>query len=78
MSEDDYSKELLENDVKRAKDPTHPIPLHDYRPALQGAVSWLGDRYLLAEPVRRRGEDRRTHYPLAHAGTASSLILNRI
>jgi hypothetical protein len=28
--------------------------LHDYTPALNGAVSWLGERYLLAEPVRRR------------------------
>jgi len=34
-------------------------PPHDYRPALQGALSWLGKRYLLAEPVNRRGEDRK-------------------
>jgi hypothetical protein len=33
-----------------------PIPVHDYQPALQSAVSWLGDRYLLAEPVQRRNE----------------------
>jgi len=51
------------------------IPLHDYRPALQGAVSWLGDRYLLAEPARRLpqenkgyfGEQRRWH-PVVVAG----------
>lgn len=30
------------------------IPLHDYGPAVQNAVSWLGERYLLAEPVRRK------------------------
>ena len=78
MSEHDYSKELLENDVKPAKEPTHPIPLHDYRPALQGAVSWLGDRYLLAEPVRRRSEDRKVPYPLAHVRAASPLTLNRM
>jgi hypothetical protein len=30
------------------------VPQHDYRPALQGALSWLGNRYLLAEPVNRR------------------------
>jgi hypothetical protein len=30
------------------------VPQHDYRPALQGALSWLGKRYLLAEPVNRR------------------------
>ena len=35
------------------------IPPHDYRPALQGALSWLGKRYLLAEPLNRRSEDRR-------------------
>jgi len=29
---------------------------HDYGLALQNAVSWLGDRYLLAEPVSRRSE----------------------
>lgn len=37
--------------------PLHPPnALHDYQPALQGALSWLGDRYLLAEPVNRRSE----------------------
>jgi hypothetical protein len=37
--------------------PVNPaLPLHDYRPALQCAVSWLGDRYLLAQPVRRPPE----------------------
>jgi hypothetical protein len=30
------------------------VPQHDYSPALQGALSWLGNRYLLAEPVNRR------------------------
>jgi hypothetical protein len=30
------------------------VPPHDYSPALQGALSWLGKRYLLAEPVNRR------------------------
>jgi hypothetical protein len=33
--------------------PKAPIALHDYTPALQGALSWLGDRHLLAEPVAR-------------------------
>jgi hypothetical protein len=31
---------------------------HDYRPAVQDAVTWLGNRYLLAEPVTRRREER--------------------
>ena len=30
------------------------IPLHDYGPALRSAVSWLGERYLLAQPEPRR------------------------
>jgi hypothetical protein len=33
------------------------LPKHDYQPALQGALSWLGNRYLLAEPVNRRPRD---------------------
>ena len=36
------------------KKPQNPqLPIQDYRPALQCAVSWMGDRYLLAEPVRK-------------------------
>ena len=36
---------------------TRTIPLHDYGPALQNAVSWLGERYLLADPVPRRNDE---------------------
>lgn len=39
-----------------------PIPLHDYDRALQTAVSWLGDRYLLAEPVKRRPADHSPYF----------------
>ena len=42
--------------MKRSKDNSHRMPAHDYGLALQTAVSWLGDRYLLAEPVRRTPE----------------------
>jgi len=38
--------------MKRAESTT--IALHDYALALKSAVSWLGDRYLLAEPVIKR------------------------
>ena len=38
------------------------IPLHDYRPALQDAMSWLGDRYLLAEPAPRLSEERKPYF----------------
>jgi hypothetical protein len=43
--------------MKRPEDKARPIPTHDYGLALQNAVSWLGDRYLLAEPVARRRAD---------------------
>ncbi|HEX6636065.1 MAG TPA: hypothetical protein VF033_00295 [Steroidobacteraceae bacterium] len=39
------------------RDKNRQLPLHDYRMALQGAVSWLGERYLLAEPVARRRDE---------------------
>jgi hypothetical protein len=35
-----------------------PLPVHDYGHALQSALSWLGDRYLLAAPITARGYDR--------------------
>ncbi len=42
--------------MKRSKDNSSALPKYDYGLALQTAVSWLGDRYLLAEPVARRAE----------------------
>jgi len=50
---------LLENEVKTQKALCQTIPPHDYRPALQGALTWLGKRYLLAEPLNRRSDDRK-------------------
>ena len=44
--------------MKTLKELSRSIPQHDYSPAVQGALSWLGKRYLLAEPVNRRGEKR--------------------
>jgi hypothetical protein len=38
------------------------IPVHDYGPALRSAVTWLGERHLLAEPVRRRSDDRGPYF----------------
>ena len=43
--------------MKRPENKTRSIPVHDYGLALQTAVSWLGDRYLLAEPVARRRDE---------------------
>jgi hypothetical protein len=45
--------------VKTQKVLSQKIAPHDYRPAVQGALTWLGKRYLLAEPLNRRSEDRK-------------------
>lgn len=42
--------------MKRDKKPSNPQPKYDYALALQRAVSWLGDRYLLAQPVNKRAD----------------------
>jgi hypothetical protein len=44
--------------VKTSKPTNQTISRHDYGPALQGALSWLGNRYLLAEPLNRRPDER--------------------
>jgi len=46
--------------MKRENPTPPPLPLHDYDPAVRNAVSWLGDRYLLAEPITRREARRRS------------------
>jgi hypothetical protein len=38
------------------------MPLHDYRTAVQGALAWLGDRYLFAEPVPRLSSERTPYF----------------
>jgi hypothetical protein len=35
------------------------LPVEDYSVALRNAVSWLGKRYLLAEPVKAPAVDQR-------------------
>jgi hypothetical protein len=44
--------------VRRNKALNPALPVHDYRPALQCAVSWLGDRHVLAQPVPRQHAPR--------------------
>ena len=36
---------------------TRRSPPHDYRRALQKAIAWMGDRYLLAAPLPRTNAD---------------------
>jgi hypothetical protein len=39
---------------------THPnLPVHDFTSAIQNALLWLDDRYLLATPVVRRRHNPR-------------------
>ncbi|HEY7638766.1 MAG TPA: hypothetical protein VH814_03495 [Steroidobacteraceae bacterium] len=44
--------------MKPRNDHPQQLPVHDYGTALQSAVSWLGDRYLLAAPIEARRPDR--------------------
>jgi hypothetical protein len=48
------------------------LPVVDYDVAIAHALDWLGERYLLATPVKARtgrgnesgtADDRRTHFP---------------
>ena len=54
--------------MKNAKKLKQAIPTYDYRPALQGALSWLGDRYLLAEPLNRRSDDQKSQFSTMQSG----------
>jgi hypothetical protein len=38
-----------------------PLPIEDYSFALRKAVKWLGERYVLAAPVRARTADATDH-----------------
>jgi hypothetical protein len=51
--------------MKRSKNSMTHAPRYDYALALQNAVSWLGDRYLLAEPVARRREEQKPFFAAA-------------
>ena len=44
--------------MKRPKESALPLPQFDYGLAVQTAVSWLGDRHLLAKPMPRRSVER--------------------
>jgi hypothetical protein len=48
--------------MKRLVPPPLPFPPHDYGLALKSAVTWLGDRYLLADPMPRRRVERREYF----------------
>jgi hypothetical protein len=48
--------------MKASESPSASIPRHDYGLALKSAVSWLGDRYLLADPLPRRSDSRKQYF----------------
>jgi hypothetical protein len=48
--------------MKRLEQKPLPLPQFDYGLALRNAVSWLGDRYLLAVPATRRPEEPRPFF----------------
>jgi hypothetical protein len=52
--------------MKRPEIHNRQIPVHDYAVALQSAVSWLGERYLLAEPTPRLKEERAPYFHEVH------------
>ena len=69
--------------MKRSTDPNPTPPVHDYELALQRAVSWLGDRHILATPsVRLPAANVRHRFlarPLATAtrvGTNPALLVH--
>ena len=48
--------------MKRPKESALPLPQFDYGLAVQTAVSWLGDRHLLAKPMPRRSAERPPYF----------------
>ena len=48
--------------MNRLASPQASIPQHDYGLALKSAKSWLGDRYLLADPQPRRRDERKDYF----------------
>lgn len=45
--------------MKSSRDSQPLFPVRDYSLALQSAVSWLGDRHLLATPIHAAGRPDR-------------------
>jgi hypothetical protein len=63
--------------MKRSDPPSGSIPRHDYDLALKNAVSWMGDRYLLAAPLQRRSNEPKGYFiePRRwHEGTSTAQV----
>jgi hypothetical protein len=48
--------------MKSPREHQPPFPVRDYSLALQSAVSWLGDRYLLATPIHAPSQRPRSRF----------------
>jgi hypothetical protein len=60
--EDGYADFPVETTMKQTEQTSASNSRHDYDVALRRAVSWLGDRYLLAEPVSRRAKESKSYF----------------
>jgi hypothetical protein len=60
--EDGHADYPVETTMKQTEPTSASNPRHDYDVALRRAVSWLGDRYLLAEPVSRRTKESKSYF----------------
>jgi hypothetical protein len=57
--------------------PVHKLrfpPLYDYSSAIAKAVEWLGDRYLLAQPVNATPQSPCTRAPLGVDSNAARTV----
>jgi hypothetical protein len=62
MSIEEMNKTGQDTNMNRPEKKASLVPTHDYEQARQKAVSWLGDRYLLAEPARKRPDTRQEYF----------------
>jgi hypothetical protein len=72
MPDDGRTQPTEDEAMKDTRDSHAHFPVRDYSLAVQSAVSWLGDRYLLATPVHAQVHDLGGHRrPAGRASRAS-------
>jgi hypothetical protein len=55
LDREDNGASPIEEQTMKLKNQSRPrLPVEDYSHAIRNAVSWLGDRYLLAAPIDSR------------------------
>lgn len=73
----DPSANRKQANIMKLHDPHPTLPVHDYSGAIQSAVSWLGERYILAAPVTPRRDAREVPAFLLHSESWSALPEHR-